>query len=589
MRHHRRAASLILAVGLLAASLPVAAADPSAPPASPVPTQAPLTMDGPPITYSDENPGWDAKRCPKVRGKGKRKDCLQAADGSVRVVFGGTSATRASVRDVIRAGWEGMHRYRTFGFTSAAIGPDNPLIIALEAGDSDPYYSWKSGVVYLGEGAAKQLAGADAGGSLSARLELWHELFHWVQDEEYAMGLAALTGGDTWWMETTAEVATFLIEPAGAPRNARLYGHSTHGAVNVSQLSPSQWPGNELYQHAQRLLASMYSSTPALTVSEFVAAINSGTYALNSRWQRFTAGIDEYAEYLLTGSLPGFGVVGPIASGTAFGDFIGVVAERNGKAGAGMRLLGNNDKPQIDRDAGTVNAVMQRNSVYALAVVSGTRYAAWEGSYPAATPAKMTVEPGPPFFYRVDGGPVQQHDGSSELVLDPIAEGRGIGEVRIVAVAKDAGATFKAKIEKSDIDPGGTAQLVHSLLNLDPDEQGSGVLVCPYVGEAVLRMNGGMWRLSYVGENWHRLEGPVFVCGGGEGGGLLAGGTYTLDPFTLIKEDRCDRDEFSLDETTMTMSGTTYGSCPMDSDVYTYELTFEPPATYFDVIDTMAE
>ena len=189
----------------------------------------------------------------------------------------------------------------------------------------------------------------------------------------------------------------------------------------------------------------MYSSNSALTPAEFVTAINSGTYALDSRWGRFTAGIDEYAKYLLTGSLPGFGVVGPIASGTAFGDFIGIVAERNGGAGAGMRLLGNNDKPQIDRDAGTVCAVMQNNSVYALAVVSGTRYAAWEESYPAAAPAKMTVEPGPPFFYRVDGGPVKQHDGSSELVFDPIVEGRGIGEVRIVAVSKSGAATLKAK------------------------------------------------------------------------------------------------------------------------------------------------
>ena len=97
-----------------------------------------------------------------------------------------------------------------------------------------PFYSWKSGVVYLSERAAKQLSG----GSLPARLELWHELFHWIQDEEYTMGLAALTGGSTWWVETSAEVATFLIEAAGAPHNARLYGHSTHGAVNVSQLKP---------------------------------------------------------------------------------------------------------------------------------------------------------------------------------------------------------------------------------------------------------------------------------------------------------------------------------------------------------------
>ena len=35
----------------------------------------------------------------------------------------------------------------------------------------------------------------------------------------------------------------------------------------------------------------------------------------------------------------------------------------------------------------------------------------------------------------------------------------------------------------------------------------------------------------------------------------------------------------------MTISGKTYGSCPTDADVYTYELTFEPPDTY-DAMDT---
>ena len=144
----------------------------------------------------------------------------------------------APVRGVIRAGWEGMNRYRSMGFTSANIGRDNQPIIAIEAIDKSPSYSWTCGVVYIVVGTVKNLAA----GSLSARLKLWHELFHWVQDEEYAMGLASFSGGGTWWMETSAEVATFLIEAAVEPHNARLYGHSSTRPSTSASSSPPSGP-----------------------------------------------------------------------------------------------------------------------------------------------------------------------------------------------------------------------------------------------------------------------------------------------------------------------------------------------------------
>lgn len=562
MFRNRTTAIVLAAATLVLSGLPAAAAD------------EPLSMEGaPPISYSDQNPGWDAVWCPKVSGKGKRKDCLQAADGSVRVVFGSSSATPASVREVIRAAWEGMHRYRTLGFTAAAISRKDPLIIAIEPGDGSPSYSWKSGVVYLGEGAAAELAGVDRAGSLSARMELWHEQFHWIQDEAYALGLARPFGADTWWIETGAEVATFLIEPAGAPRNVHLYGRSTVGAANVSQLSPFQWPGDELYQHAQRLLASMYGPAPALTTSEFVAAVDAGTYpfADADRVARLRAGLDDYAEYLMSGELPGFGTVAPIASGVWFGDFIGVVAEKNKGAGEGLRLVGNNTKPQIDRKAMTVRAEMQPDSVYALAVVSGSRNAAWEGARPPAQPARLVIEPGPPFLFRLDGGPVVEHAGGAELVIEPIDETDGIGEVRIVAKAAEA-ATFRARIEPIELEPGGTAELVHTLRNLDPTEQGASELACTYAGKAELEMTDGSWQVTYAGRNWHTLDGQRFVCGGDSGEYILARGVYTLSPLAFTVEALCDRDTFTFDGTTL--AGTTHAYCG-DGDVYTWQVALE--------------
>ncbi|MEX1336004.1 MAG: hypothetical protein AB1Z66_11960 [Candidatus Limnocylindrales bacterium] len=541
----------------------------------PATAQEPLTMeDAGSFGYSDDNAGWDVKQCPKVTGKGKRKDCLQTADGSVRVTFGKSSATPATVREVIRTGWEGMRRYRDFGFSAAAISRKNPLVIAIEPGDGNPLYSWKSGVVYIGEGSAAKLGGVDGDGSLSARMELWHEQFHWIQDEAYRMGAARLFGADTWWMETGAEVATFLIEPAGAPRNARLYGHSTIGGANVSQLSPFQWPGDEIYQHAQRLLVAMYGPDPVLTPVEFVRAVDTGSYPFSDagRVARFRAGLDDYAEYLISGELPGFGTVGPIADGTAFGDFIGVVAERSKPAGEGLRLVGNNTETQIDHDAKTVRAEMQPDSVYVLAVVSGSRYAAWDGTYPPAEPARLVIEPGPPFLFRLDGGPIIEHAGSAEFVIEPIDETGGIGEVRIVAKAVEA-ATFRAYIEPVELEPGGTASLVHTLRNLDAGEQGTTELVCTYDGRAVLEMADGWWQVTYEGEGWHTLEGARFVCGGGGGdGAILASGDYTTGPLAFSSWGECDLDTFAFEGEVL--SGTTHASCG-DGDVYTWEVALE--------------
>ena len=42
--------------------------------------------------------------------------------------------------------------------------------------------------------AAKKLVGSDVGVTPESRLELWHELFHWIEDEQYYMGWARING-----------------------------------------------------------------------------------------------------------------------------------------------------------------------------------------------------------------------------------------------------------------------------------------------------------------------------------------------------------------------------------------------------------
>lgn len=118
----------------------------------------------------------------------------------------------------------------------------------------------------------------------------------------------------------------------------------------------------------------------------------------------------------------------------------------------------------------------------------------------------------------------------------------------------------------------GTAQLVHTLFDLDPDEQGASTLECPYTGIAELRMDGGWWQVVYRGEDWHHQEGLAFVCGGGSGGDIIAAGPYTIDPlsFSLDEGFACGDDTFSFDGTTL--SGVMHAYCT-NRDVYTFSVT----------------
>ena len=79
-----------------------------------------------------------------------------------------------------------------------------------------------------------------------------------------------------------------------------------------------------------------------------------------------------------------------------------------------------------------------------------------------------------------------------------------------------------------------------------------------------------------------------FVCGGGDGVGLHGTGTYMLARSPSSAMAIAIATSFHFAETTMTMSGTTYGYCT-DANVYTYELTFEPPATFGPGSNTMPE
>jgi hypothetical protein len=381
-----------------------------------------------------------------------RPDCLQAADGSITVswtVSGRVDSETATA--VIEAAQLGMERYRGLQLTAATISSDNPLRIAIQPGDDSPAYSWKTGTVWIGAVAAKKLVGSGQGVTAESRLELWHELFHWIEDEQYYMGWARINGDYTWWLETAAEVGVGLIDANGMERNASLYGRSTLDDMRtlVTQVAPYQWITAEQYGQALLLRANICDEGCPLTQASFVAAINAGTYPLQDASARAQVrkNMQRYATYLLTGRLPGMDTNAPLAAG-ANGDAIALVASES----APWDLRTTSYAPQVDKTAWTVTAPLAADSAYPLLIAGSPAASDATGTaLPPGQPATLTVDPGVELVYVLGDGKVRHHDGAKPLVITPIHANLGEPMVRLVAFTKDAPATLTAKLEPLDL------------------------------------------------------------------------------------------------------------------------------------------
>lgn len=378
--------------------------------------------------------------------------CLENDAGSIRVTWtedGLIDAATATA--VIEAADLGMTRYQGLGLTSAAIDRFNSLTIAVQPGDDSPAYSWKTGTVWIGAVAAKKLVGSGEGVTPESRLELWHELFHWIEDEQYYMGWARINGDYTWWLETAAEVGVGLIDANGMERNATLYGRSTLDDMRtlVTQIAPYQWITSEQYGQALLLRANICDEGCPLTQASFVAAINAGTYPLQDAAARAQVrkNMQRYATYLLTGRLLGLDTNAPLAAG-ADGDVIALTTSTDEP----WALRTNSYAPQVDKSAWTISAPLATDSAYPLLVASSPAGSGATGTaLPPGQPARLTVDPGVELVYTLEDGKVRHHDGSGPLVIEPIAATLGVPMVRLVAFTKDAPATLTARLEPIDL------------------------------------------------------------------------------------------------------------------------------------------
>lgn len=271
--------------------------------------------------------------------------CMRNPESSV-YVFWGRDAPESfrykHIEDTIKAVTEMMSQYYQAGFTAAVISPSNPLYVIVEAGASEPYYSWRTGNVYV---PWDIIGGIGDSGN---RCTLAHEFFHFIEDEEYRMGVAAMSGPKSWWLETSAENGAFLLDTSCIEKNLTEYGFvEASGNVLGVQAAPLQWESGEQarYIHALQLYLSICDggANCALSEAAWIQAINGGTYPLEGgALTAYQNNAKDLGRFLL-GAAPLESRVGAVIppsalSGRGFGDFLALRTSPSGIWDFGMTM-----------------------------------------------------------------------------------------------------------------------------------------------------------------------------------------------------------------------------------------------------------
>jgi hypothetical protein len=355
------------------------------------------------------------------------------------------------VADVIKAVADIMKAYQSQGFAHAGISSSYRVDVVMDAGVSEPFYSPRSGNLYLPWDIASKI------GDASSRCTLAHELFHWMEDEEYRMLAAYYSHPKSWWLETAAENGTFRLDAACIEKNLVAYGKvETEENMLAFQSRPLVWAGGEgaRYIHAQQLYLSICpGASCAMTPEAFVQAINSGAYPMDgSALAAYEGAAADTARYLLGAaplSVRSDASIPPAAvSGQGYGDYAILKKTSQGfvmESGMTSSQFKKNGDQELK-----IEATLQKGGVYPLWVANGkgTPYSAKSVT---GLPGALKVEPGPAFWVKMDDQDPVLYKGDTPVVLGAISDQVGTGRLRIGAYAPTKDEVFRATLSIADL------------------------------------------------------------------------------------------------------------------------------------------
>lgn len=358
---------------------------------------------------------------------------------------------------------EAFKHYEALGITAAKkTSSDAPLHVKIEPNGaiSSPLYKPSSGAIYLPEDTAKAIGTL----STNAKGTIWHEFGHYLQDETYNMIVAYWSKALTWWLETSTENMTFMVESGLADKNAREYGQieQSAGGKYGLQLSPFGWDMESYYIHAQLLRMNICSDTMAcpLDKATFVKAINEGGYPFESgslwRPEMMQNNMHDYSRYLLglapmVSSMP----APPSAMKEHFtiGDYVSPYMKKNI-----LRFDTNGFAPRVSIDQESMEAkidtTIENMGAYRLTITNdGFVYP--HRAVDVGLPMALEVQAGGASVrYCLDDTQEASFEtGEKAFTIQPIGTGlKGIGNVKLVAFSKDGEEKpFKATLKPIDL------------------------------------------------------------------------------------------------------------------------------------------
>jgi hypothetical protein len=384
--------------------------------------------------------------------------CWRNPEGSVYVFWendapaGLNDDKSLRIVDTVKAVAAIMGTFQQNGFKSAAISSSNPAYVVVEASATSPYYSFKTNNVYV---PWDIIAGI---GDIQNRCTLGHEFMHWIEDEEYRMGAAAISGSKSWWMEVSADNGAFLLDSGCIERNLLQYGIvNTSKNVLGFQAAPLQWENSEgaRYIHSLQFYLSICEggANCALSQAAWVEAINNGTYPMEgAALAAYERNAKDLGRFLL-GAAPAesrtAAVIPPSAiSGNRFGDYLTLRTSDKNIWDFGLTM---NQFTQATPQQVQVQASIAKGGVYPLWVSNGTRTPMGGSGGATGLPGLLEIQAGPAFWLKKDQAAPVFYPAGTSLKLGPISNRLGIGAARIVAVAPDGDTTFQANLSLADL------------------------------------------------------------------------------------------------------------------------------------------
>jgi hypothetical protein len=384
--------------------------------------------------------------------------CWRNPEGSVYVFWENDAPaslkdeTYLSIINTVKAIASMMGTFQQNGFKSAAISASNPAYIVIEASATSPYYSWKTNNVYVPWDIVAGIS------DIQNRCTLAHEFMHWIEDEEYRMGTAAISGPKSWWMEVSADNAAFLLDSGCIEKNLTQYGIvNTSKNVLGFQAAPLQWESGEgaRYIHSLQFYLSICEggANCALSQAAWVEAINNGTYPMEgAAVAAYERNAKDLGRFLL-GAAPAesrtTAVIPPSAiSGNHFGDYLILRTSDKNIWDFGLTM---NQFTQPTLGQVKVQANIAKGGVYPLWVSNGTRTPMGGSGGATGLPGLLEIQAGPAFWLKKDQAAPVFYPAGTSLKLAPISDKLGIGAARIVAVAPDGDQTFQANLSLADL------------------------------------------------------------------------------------------------------------------------------------------